>query len=154
MFFSLLSLRSSASRSAVDFSSQFPPATGWRGAPGSDDDLALPEELEVRDPEHPLYGRRFRLISIETTACFDSLVRVSYRFGLTLQLPLRVTDLWPAGDKPGVRTKLSVDAVKDLIATAEGSEGACPSSLKRSGTVCRRRSAGRSPTTSPQFCGR
>ncbi|MHC2558027.1 hypothetical protein [Bradyrhizobium liaoningense] len=50
------------------------------------------------DPRHPLYGRRYRLISIgkESTtrgACKELFVRVHYRFGLTLLLPLGVTNL-------------------------------------------------------------
>lgn len=81
---------------------------------------------------HPLFGRRFSLISVETVTCGESLVRVNYRFGLTLLLPIGVTDLEPAVFSRVLRAKLRVEAVKDLIALAEGSEGACLSSLKKS----------------------
>ncbi len=103
--------------------------------------------------EHPLFGRRFSLISVQTVTCGESRVRVNYRFGLTLLLPIGVTDLEPAVASRAFRAKLSVEAVKDLIAMAEGSEGACLSSLKRSGKAYRRPFAGRSSTTSPRSCG-
>jgi hypothetical protein len=116
--------------------------------------VALSESVEVIDPAHPLYGRRFNLISVDTVSCGESLVRVKYRFGLTLLLPIGTTDLEPALVSRAVRAKLSVEAVEDLIAVAEGSEGACLSSLKRSGKACRPRSARRSPMISPPSCGR
>ena len=126
---------------------------GVRGAPDPHRDDALSEEVEVVDVEHPLFGRRFNLISVQTVTCGELLVRVNYRFGLTLLLPIGVTDLEPAVASRALRAKLSVEAVKDLIAVAEGSEGACLSSLKRSGKAYRRPSVGRSPTTSPRSCG-
>src|SRR5215203_5332506 len=85
----------------------------------SDDDVATSEEVEVVDPRHPLYGRRYRLISIgkETTtrgACKELFARVHYRFGLTLLLPLGVTNL-ERNDLPrAASTKLSLDALQDL----------------------------------------
>ena len=115
--------------------------------------------MEVVDPRHPLYGRRYRLISIgkETTtrgACRDSFARVHYRFGLTLLLPLGVTNLERNGLPRAALTKLSLDALQDLIALAEESGGACPSNLKRFGAACRKRSGRRSPKISAKSCGR
>src|SRR5712671_2942579 len=115
----------------------------------SDDDVATSEEVEVVDPRHPLYGRRYRLISIgnETTtrgACKELFARVHYRFGLTLLLPLGVTNLEQNGLPRAASTKLNLDALQDLIALAEESEGTCPSNLGRSGAVCRKRFARRS----------
>ena len=151
-FFALIR-RWSAARSTADFASRPPQAKGSRGAPDPHRDDALSEEVEVVDVEHPLFGRRFNLISVQTVTCGESLVRVNYRFGLTLLLPIGVTDLEPAVASRALRAKLSVEAVKDLIVVAEGSEGACLSSLKRSGKAYRRPSVGRSPTTSPRSCG-
>ena len=147
-------LRFLAAMSAAGFASLSLRAKGFNGAPNPHGDVALSEEVEVIDPTHPLYGRRFNLISVDTVSCGESRVRVKYRFGLTLLLPVGVTDLEPARVSRTARTKLSVDAVKDLIAVAEGSEGACLSSLKRSGKASLRRSAGTSPPTSPPSCGR
>src|SRR5436309_15077677 len=39
-------------------------ATTYRDAPGADADAAASEEVEVTDPRHPLYRRRFRLLSV------------------------------------------------------------------------------------------
>ena len=121
--------------------------------------MAPCDEVEVADPRHPLYGRRYRLISIgkETTtrgACKDSFARVKYRFGLTLLLPLRVTNLERKSFRRAAPTKLSLDALQDLIALAEESGGTCPSNLKRYGAVCRKRSGRRSPKISAKSCGR
>ena len=116
-------------------------------------------EVEVVDPRHPLYGRRYRLISIgkESTtrgACKESFARVHYRFGLTLLLPLGVTNLERNGLPRATPTKLSLDALQDLIALAEESGGTCPSNLERSGAVCRKRSGRRSQKISAKSCGR
>jgi hypothetical protein len=109
--------------------------------------VAVCDEIEVVDPRHPLYGRRYRLISIgkETTtrgACKEPFARVHYRFGLTLLVPLAAP------------TKLSLDALQELVALAEESGGTCPSNLERSGAVCRKRSGKRSQKISAKSCGR
>ena len=125
----------------------------------SHDDVAHCDEIEVVDPRHPLYGRRYRLISIgkETTtrgACKESFARVHYRFGLTLLLPLGVTNLERNGLPRAAPTKLSLDALQELIALAEESGGTCPSNLEGSGAVCRKRSGKRSQKISAKSCGR
>ena len=58
-------------------------------------------------------------------------------------------DFWRAAS-----TKLNLEALQDLIALTEESEGACPSNLERSGAVCRKRSGTRSPKISPRSCRR
>ena len=80
-------------------------------------------------------------MSIDTVTCGESRVRVKYRFGLTLVLPIEVTDLGPTSFGTSLRTKLSVESVTDFIAVAEGSEGACLSNLKASGRHSLSRSA-------------
>ena len=87
--------------------------------------------MEVLDPRHPLYGRRYRLISIgkETITrgvCKEIFARVHYRFGLTLLLPLGVTSLERNGLPCAASTKLSLDALQDLIPLAEESGGHMP----------------------------
>jgi len=128
-------------------------AREFRDAPGADDDV-VSAEVEVVDAAHPLSGKRFRLISIERSACSESLARVVWRFGLTLLLPLHVTNLGPRRERPTTQTRLSIEALEELVATAEGSEATCPSSLGTSGTICRPKSAVRSSTISPRSCGR
>jgi hypothetical protein len=51
--------------------------------------------------------------------------------------PLAVTNLAPRNEQRTTPTKLNIEAMEELVAVAEGSEGACSSSLGRSGTVCR-----------------
>ncbi|WP_247449761.1 hypothetical protein [Bradyrhizobium sp. 180] len=141
------------------YASRCPPAKASGDTHKSHDDVAAGEEVEVVDPRHPLYGRRYRLIWIgkESTtrgACKESFARVHYRFGLTLLLPLGVTNLERNGLPRATPTKLSLDALQNLIAVAEESGGACPSNLERSGAVCRRRSGKRSQKISAKSCGR
>jgi hypothetical protein len=127
---------------------------GLKNIPRAEADVASPKDVEVIDPTHPLYGRRFRLVSITRGTCSDSRARVEWRFGLTLLLPLEVTNLVPRNEQRTTPTKLSIKAIEELVAVAEGSEGECPSSLGRSGAIYRRRSAERSSTISPRSCGR
>jgi hypothetical protein len=82
------------------------------------------------------------------------MVRVQWRFGLTLLLPLCVMDIGVYEEPCIMRTKLSVEALEDLVMAAEASEGACLSSPKTSGARCRPRSGGQSLTTSQRRSGR
>ena len=116
--------------------------------------MALWREVEVVDPVHPLYRRRFQVVSVIHESCSEPMVRVQWRFGLTLQLPLCVTDIGVYDEPCIIRTKLSVEALEDLVMLAEASEGACLSSLETSGAHCRPRSGRRLSTTSQQRSGR
>jgi hypothetical protein len=152
-YFCWLSPRSSDATSVVDSASRSLPAWGLKDTPKANDDVAS-AEVEVVDAAHPLSGKRFRLVSIERSTCPESCARVEWRFGLTLLLPLHVTNLGPRRERPTTQTRLSVEALEELVATAEGSEGTCPSSLGTSGAICRPKSAIRSSTISPRSCGR
>ncbi len=114
----------------------------------------MPAEVHVVDPRHPLYERSFLLATILPTPCVGLCTRVEWRFGLTLVLPISVTSLCPREEQSAKPTKLSVEALEDLVATAEGSEGECPSSLGTSGAAGRPQPAGRSSTISPPSYGR
>jgi hypothetical protein len=143
----------SDARFAGDCASRCPPTTGPRDTPDRNGDCPDAAEIVVIDPVHPLYGRRFRLVTVEPAPCPGGMARVDYRFGLTLRLPLTATNLWSWSEPPLPKAKLSTDAIQDLIVVAGESEGACPSNLKTSGPPSRRRSAGRLPKTSQPFCG-
>ena len=117
---------------------------GVQSTPRAEADVPMPADVQVIDPTHPLYGRRFQLVSVIRGTCSDSRVRVKWRFGLTLLLSLEVTNLVPRNEQRTTPTKLSIEAIQDLLVVAGGSEGACPSTLKMSGATYRRRSAGRS----------
>ena len=139
----------SGARFPGDGASRSRTAKGHKATPEIDDDGAA-DEVVVIDPVHPLYRRRFRLVGIVRAGCSDGIARVEYRFGLTLLLPLPATSLWSGDTSRTAPTKLTRDALEELLTLAEASEEACPSSLETSGTACRRRFAGRSRTISPR----
>ncbi len=129
------------------------PATTHKNIPAIDNDV-LPIEVEVTDPTHPLFGRRFRLIAVTKTLALGACARVECRPGTPLVLPLGVTSLSfsPAGERR--RTKLTPEALAELVAVAGESEAACPSTPETCGPACGRRSAGRTPEISAPSCRR
>jgi hypothetical protein len=82
-----------------------------------DNSLAdAPEVVTVRDPTHPLYGRRLLVASRPTRPDAQGThLLVFLRETVQLRLPLRVT--LPVSTAQTV-TKLTLDAVADVIATA------------------------------------
>jgi hypothetical protein len=78
---------------------------------------------------------------------------VEYQPDIPLILSILVTSLHSPGTHVAP-TKLSLQALEDLIAVATECEKACRSSPATSGEACLRNSAGKSPTTSPSSCGR
>jgi len=87
--------------------------------------------VEVTDPTHPLFGRRFCLITITRTLQSGAYARVEYRSGNPLVLPLGVTSLSPGPADGRARTKLTPEALAELVAVAGESEAACPSTPAR-----------------------
>src|SRR4051794_560172 len=126
-----------------------PRAITQRDAPGAEGDLALPDEVEVTDPAHPLHGRRFRLLSASRTVQTAGHVRVEYRPSILLMLPIPATSLRPAAPR-ATPTKLCLEAMEDLVGTAGESEETCPSSPATSGEPCRRARAGEASAASPR----
>lgn len=105
------------------------------------------------DPTHPLFGRRFRLLSVTASLQSGGFARVEYRPGIPLMLPLPATSLGPP-PRRARPTKLTPEALAELVALAGESEETCPSSPEMSGQACRRPCAGRSRRTSAPSCGR
>jgi hypothetical protein len=87
--------------------------------PDTDADMPLPREVEIVDPAHPLYRRRFRTVSVIRESCTDPMVRVEWRFGLTPLWPLRAVEIGAFEELRTMRTRLSVEALEDLVAVAE-----------------------------------
>src|SRR5271157_2167612 len=83
-----------------------------------------PTEIEVTDPRHPLFGRRFPLISMSASPHGPGHILVGYRDAMALCLPLVATTL--AASQPCVHTKLTSEAVQELIAMAGECEVLCP----------------------------
>jgi hypothetical protein len=77
----------------------------------------------VTDPTHPLYGRRFRVLSVSHPPQRPGHVVVAYRDTMRIRIPVTATSLAP-DHVPPLRTKLSRDALRDLLALLP--EGAVP----------------------------
>ena len=88
-----------------------------------------PTEIEVTDPTHPLFGRRFPVISVSAPLHGPGNVLVRYREHMVLRLPVTSTTLAPS--RPATSTKLTYSAVKELVAIAEDCEALNALSSKR-----------------------
>lgn len=94
--------------------------------------------VEVTDPCHPLFRRRFELFSPGVPSPHASLVTVLYRDPIRLRIPVAATNLAPSRQRPV--SKLTLAAVTELVTLMEPREGLCPSPPTPSGSGCRRRS--------------
>src|SRR6478735_4951479 len=99
LFIATISLLSAGATCAAVSANRCLPSITRRDAPGAEGDLALPDEVEVTDPAHPLHGRRFRLLSASRTVQTAGHVRVEYRPGILLMLPIPATSLRPAAPR-------------------------------------------------------
>ena len=89
-------------------------------------------EVEVTDPTHPLFGRRFPVLSISSAPNSVGYVYVTYREYITLRIPRDATNLAPA--RSTLETKLTVAAVEQLVSVARECEVLCQENQKMSGT--------------------
>jgi len=80
-------------------------------------------EVEVIDPTHPLFGRRFPLLSVSSRPNATGYVYVSYREYMILRIPKDATNLAPVLST--LQTKLTADAVEQLISVAEECKVLC-----------------------------
>ena len=108
------------------------------------------EAITVTDPGHPLYGRRFASASARLGA--GGYVYVAHRSGTTLRLRVAATSLHPL-PRNVAGTKLTLEAVHDLLRLAAAGEHACPSDPATSGPACPLTGAASSSTTSPPSFG-
>lgn len=102
-------------------------------------------EIEVIDPRHPLFGRRFPLLSLTSSPHSPGYAYVGYREAMVLRLPLACTTLAPS--RPSSPVKLTYDAVSELVAVAEECEELCPNLQQPSGTECPENFKSKSRTT-------
>src|SRR4051794_13759185 len=89
-------------------------------------------EVEVTDPGHPLFGRRFAVVSVSgprPPGRAGGHILVAHSSRVLLKLPLAATSLVPRPPDAGL-SKLSAEAVAELIALAEDSEGVTCSSAR------------------------
>jgi hypothetical protein len=85
----------------------------------------------VTDPSHPLYGRRFPVLSISHPPQRPGHVVVAYRGFMRLRIPVLVTDL--AGERASVRTTFTRAALRELLALLKECDASCPSDHEPSG---------------------
>src|SRR5215471_21606363 len=88
--------------------------------PLAEDDVT---DIEVTDPTHPLFGRRFPILSARPQAPLATHVFVTYQGFMVLRLPRTATNLFPQA--PRLSTTLTSHAITDLIALAEQCEVLC-----------------------------
>ncbi len=79
----------------------------------------------MTDPTHPLFGRRFRVVSISHPPRRPGQVTVAYRQGMRLRIPVLATNLVP-GTAASPRSKLTRVALLDLLALVKECEASCP----------------------------
>jgi hypothetical protein len=101
-------------------------------------------EIEVTDPRHPLFARRFTVLHIPTTSPNASYVLVTYREYMALRIPLGATNL--LASQPQSQTKLTRQALTELIALAQECEVLCLTSPQKSGADCRQNTDNKSAT--------
>lgn len=102
----------------------------------------VPDEIEVTDSFHPLFGRRFKVHSLTGGAAETARVYVEYRNGIRLQILRRSTSL-SLLEPAGPRSKLTAAAVKEFLTLVQEYE-LCLSRPRKSGPVSRRQSGKRS----------
>src|SRR5713101_2868490 len=92
-----------------------------------------PPEVAVTDPTHPLFGRRFALLSTRPRPHSVGYIFVVYRNTMVLRLPHAATSLVAAPPESESRTKLTSHAITELISFAEQCEVLCPATKHNSG---------------------
>jgi hypothetical protein len=96
---------------------------------------------------HPLFGRCFPVLSLGSTRSGSGYVLVSYQEHLTLRIPRAATNLAPP--RPGPQTKLTLEALTELISLAEQCEVLCPPIRPTSGEDCPQNANSKFSTTYP-----
>ena len=78
----------------------------------------------MTDTAHPLYGRRFPVLSISHPPQRPGHVVVAYRGFMRLRLPVQATSLTP-GNGRLLRTTFTRATLLELVALAKECEGPC-----------------------------
>lgn len=86
----------------------------------------------MTDPTHPLFGRRFRVLSISHRPGSAGHVVVAYRQQMRLRIPLPATNLC-TGHTSLPRTKFTSEALLDFLRLVKECEGRCPDHPSESG---------------------
>jgi hypothetical protein len=92
-----------------------------------------PTEVEVTDPTHPLFGRRFALLSSRPQPHSVGYIFVAYRDSMVLRILQSATNLVSPPPESEPMSKLTSHAVTELISLAEQCEVLCPAIQPNSG---------------------
>ncbi|MGR3279663.1 hypothetical protein ACSYAD_31885 [Acaryochloris marina NIES-2412] len=92
------------------------------------------QEIEVTDPMHALYGRRFRVLSICMLPGAAGYVDVHYKAPMRLRIGLDSTQLRLSHNYLG--TKLTLESVTELVTFLQQCEVPCLSPPLKSGVTC------------------
>jgi len=92
-----------------------------------------PEVIEVTDPSHPLFGKRFEVVAISRPRDGRQFMLVRYAGTMQLRIPVAATGQVPL-ELCGPHAKLSFEAIEDLLAFVKEYE-ACPIDPRMSGTI-------------------
>jgi hypothetical protein len=111
-------------------------------APFQKPDDAKIEEVEVTDPDHPLFGKSFPVLSVSRGTSDSSHVFVRYRDGIMLRIARRSTNLSTLGNN-APRSKLTAHALRDLFTLVKEYESCLPR-RRKSGNSSRRKSGKKS----------
>lgn len=110
-------------------------------------------EIEVTDPTHPLFGRRFPLLSMSASSSQGATYAfVSYREYMVLRIPLFSTNLVHV--QPFLPTKFTLQSLHELISIAKDCEELCPIDQNPSGQLYPPNSKDKSVKKSHPSCRR
>jgi hypothetical protein len=107
-------------------------------------------EIEITDRMHPLFGRRFALLSISTSPRAIGYAAVIYQGHMQLRIPLSATQL--ASPRKYLGTKLTLESVTEFVTFTQQCDSLCPFLPTSSGAACPPLSKTRlSKTSSPSL---
>jgi hypothetical protein len=90
--------------------------------------------IEVTDPTHPLFGRRFQVLSISHPPQRPGHIVVAYRGSLRLRIPVPATNRIP-DNAARSRTKFTRDALLELLALLKECQAPCTDHPEPSGAA-------------------
>lgn len=108
------------------------PSTQQGNAPFQNPTSGPPDEIEVTDPAHPLFGRRFPVLSVSRQPGSPGYVLVAYGDTMRLRIPVPATNL-ATGQIPRVRTKCTAAAIRELLFLFQEVRPPCRSRRTQSG---------------------
>jgi len=92
-----------------------------------------PTEVEVTDPTHPLFGRRFALLSTRPRPHSVGYLFVAYRDTMVLRIAQTATNIVSPPPESTSMSKLTLHAITEIISLAEQCEVLCPATQPNSG---------------------